>query len=331
MLGKFGIGLLRWFISLASDSPMMPASAIRRGPMRRLTRRVGGAFLYVVGLMLLVADSPAIPRAGAAPEADAVPDANAVPDAAVPALPAKPGRLVRVPLPIVGNADTQVIAACRRAIADMPPGDDRPVLVLEFSSNDGQTGAGSDFERSLKLARFLSSREASAVETVAYIPHALKGHAVLAAMACEGIIMAPDAVIGDAGLDEPAEQMTDATVRSGYREIANRRRTIPAEVALAMLDKSVELLKVETDVSPEFVLRSDLDELKQKHSIHSQTVLSPPGQFALFTGSEARSEGFAKYLASDRAVLAQALSVPRQDLEDDPSLFGEWHPCARGA
>ncbi len=284
--------------------------------MRRLTRRAGGVLLCVVGLLLLVADSPAGPRDGAAPEGDRE----------RPAPQAKTGRLVRVPLPIVGNADTQVIAAARRAMADMPAGDDRPVLVLEFSSNNGQTGAGSDFERSLKLARFLSSREASSVETVAYIPQALKGHAVLAAMACESIIMAPDALIGDAGLDEPAEQMTDATVRSGYREIANRRRTIPAEVALAMLDKSVELLKVETDVSPEFVLRGDLDELKQKHSIHSQIVLSPPGEFALFTGSEARSQGFAKYLAPDRAAVAQALSVPQRELEDDPSLFGEWRP-----
>jgi len=95
--------------------------------------------------------------------------------------------------------------------------------------------------------------------------------------------------------------MTDPTVRSGYSEIANRRRTIPAEVALAMLDKNLELLKVETEVSPEFVLKGDLETLKQKHTIQSQKVLSPPGQFALFTGSEARSEGFAKYLAADRA------------------------------
>ncbi len=73
-------------------------------------------------------------------------------------------------------------------------------------------------------------------------------------------------------------------MRSGYREIANRRRTIPAEVALAMLDKNVELLKVETEVSPEFVLKSELDALKERHTIHSQEVLSPAGQFAQFTG-----------------------------------------------
>ncbi len=290
---------------------MMPASAIRREPLRRRSRRVGGVFACLAALLLMAADE--------APQSD-------ISDAQKPAPAVKAGRLIRVPLPLIGNADTQVIAAARKAIADLPSAGERPVLVLEFSSSDNQTGQGSDFERSLKLARFLSSGEASTVETVAYIPKALKGHAVLAAMACEAIIMGPDAVLGEAGLDEPAEQLTDPTIRSGYREIANRRRTIPAEVALAMLDKNVELLKVETEVSPEFVLKSDLPELKKKHSIHSQQVLSPPGEFALFTGSEARSEGFAKYLADNRAALARALSIPAKDLEDDPSLWGAWRP-----
>ncbi len=124
----------------------------------------------MAGLLLLAADHKAVPAEDAAAD---------------PASKLKVGRLIRVPLPITGNADTQVIAAARKAMAEMPVGDDRGVLVLEFSSNDKHSGEGSDFERSLKLARFLSSREASAVETVAYIPEALKGHAVLAAMACE--------------------------------------------------------------------------------------------------------------------------------------------------
>jgi membrane-bound ClpP family serine protease len=267
----------------------------------------------LAGVLLLAADN----RPPLAPAADAPAGGIDPPTAAS-------GRLVRVPLPITGNADTLVIAAAQKAIDDMPPGPQRPVLVLEFASNDNQTGAGSDFERSLKLARHLSGGNAGTAKTVAFIPKALKGHAVLAAMACEEIVMAPDAVIGEAGLDEPPEEATDPTIRSGYREIANRRRTIPAEVALAMLDKNVELLKVETEVSPEFVLKTDLAALKERHTIQSQQVLSPPGQFALFTGHEARELGFVTYLAADRPELAGALSLPVEALDDDPSLSGGW-------
>jgi membrane-bound ClpP family serine protease len=274
---------------------------------------VGGVLACLAGVLLLAADN------------QPAPDAKVGEAAAPPPAPAM-GRLVRVPLPLTGNADTQVIAAVQKAIDDMPPGRERGVLVLEFSSVDNQTGQGSDFERSLKLARYLSGRKASTAKTVAYIPKALKGHAVLAAMACEEIVMAPEAVMGEAGLDEPAEEATDPTVRSGYREIANRRRTIPAEVALAMLDKNLELLKVETEVSPEFVLKEDLEKLKERHTIQSQKVLSPPGQFALFTGREARELGFVKYLAEDRPALARALSLVPESLVDDPSLGGGWRP-----
>ena len=117
-------------------------------------------------------------------------------------------------------------------------------------------------------------------------------------------------------------------MRSGYQEIANRRRTIPGEVALGMLDKNVEVLKVETEVSPEFVLRSELDELKKKHTIQSVKVLSRAGQLAQFSGRKARELGFVKFLAADRGALAKALSLPANALDDDPSLAGGWRACA---
>ena len=138
--------------------------------------------------------------------------------------------------------------------------------------------------------------------------------------------MAPDARIGEAGLDEPAQEAINPTVLSGYQMIANRRRTIPGEVALGMLDKNVEVLKVETEVSPEFVLASELDAFRKTHTIQSQRVLSRAGQLAQFTGREARELGFVKYLAPDRATLAKALSLPAAALEDDPSLWDDWRP-----
>ncbi len=302
---------------------MSQACAIRGGNFRCGVRRVFGLALSLAGLMLLTAQ--AAPE-NATVRPDEVPPAGTGPDAS------EVGRLVRVPLPITGTVDTQVKRAAQKALAELKPGDSRPVLVFEFaaveepSGQGKQSGQGSDFSRALALARYLSSRELSEVKTVAYIPHAVKGHAVLVAMACEEIIMAPDALVGRAGVDEPAEEAIDPTVRSGYSEIANRRRTVPAPVALAMLDRNVEVLKVETELSPEFVLRAELEELKKKHTIQNQQALNRPGEFAEFTGREARELGFVKYLANDRDALARALSLSPEMLEDDPSLAGEWRP-----
>jgi membrane-bound serine protease (ClpP class) len=281
------------------------------------------------------ADSPvagAIEKGAVDKPADAeLPPAAAVGDAAK-ALPGEdaqkanhpPGRLIRVPLPITGSVDSQVERAVERALVELPKGAGRPILVFEFYPTRNKVGEGSDFGRALNLANFLSSRRVSSAKTVAFIPKTIKGHGVLAAMACEEIVMAPDAEIGDAGVDLRPEEAIDPTIRSGYYQIADRRKTIPAQVALGMLDRDAEVLQVETEVSTEFVLRSELDELKRKHTIQAEKVLIPAGQLGIFSGRVARELGFVKYLAADRAALAKALGLPISALEDDPTLGGEW-------
>ena len=289
----------------------------QRESVGQLARIAGGLGCLLAGMLLLTADLKAPPRlawAGARDDDRGEADGRGM------------GRLIRIPLPLTDSADNQVKRAVQKSLAEMAHGKQRGVLVFEFTSSENQSGRGSAFGRALDLAKFLSSQEASAAKTVAYIPGHLKGHAVLVAMACEEIVMAPDATIGEAGIDQPPEEPIDATERSGYQEIANRRRTIPGEVALGMLDKNVEVLKVETEVSPEFVLASNLDELKKKHTITSQEVLKRPGELADFTGREARELGFVKYLAADRQALARRCRWRPAALQDDPSLVGDWHP-----
>lgn len=237
------------------------------------------------------------------------------------------GRLIRVALPFseAANTDAQAKRAIGRALAEFPKSGERPTLVLEFAADKGQFGEGTDFGRALGLARYLSSRELANVKTVAFVPRTIKGHGVLPIMACEEIVMAADAELGEAGIDEDSAVGVDPTVLSGYKQIADRRRTIPPPVALGMIDKEVEVLKVETEVAPEFVLRRDLDAFKKEHAVQSETVIKRPGELGRFSGREGRELGFVKYLASDRDALAKALSLPQHALEADPSDGGDWH------
>ena len=213
-------------------------------------------------------------KAGDAKAPDAKADAGAKPagdekpagDAKAPERPV--GHLVRVPVPIEGNVDSQVRTAVNRLLATMPKGGPPPVIVFEFTP-ETEDGKGSDFSRALALAQFIAeNHDLSRVKTVAYIPKTIKGHAVLVAMACEEIIMAPDAQIGDAGADET---IIGPTIRSGYKEIAVARKTIPPALALGMLDKNLKVLKVLTEQGTDIILSSDLDEL-EKH----RSVLKPP-------------------------------------------------------
>jgi len=292
-------------------------------------RRSCGWLMIVFGLFVLLAadakDAPDQPDAKPA-VADADQGEPAPPDLADKAS-APFGRLIRIPLPITGNVDTRIQQIVERVLAEIPKDSKtRPVLVFELAPVQNELGGQSAFGRALELAQFLSSRELSGVKTVAYIPKSIAGHAALVAMACEEIVMAPDATIGDAGLDEPAYEPINSTVRDGYSRIAGRRRTIPPEVALGMLDKDLEVLKVETDLSREFVLRSGLEELRKKRAVQSEDVVKRPGELARFSGREARELGFVKFLAANRAAVAKALGLPKEALDEDPSLDAEWRP-----
>jgi membrane-bound serine protease (ClpP class) len=238
--------------------------------------------------------------------------------------PAQPGmgRLVRVPLPITGTVDTRIKVAVDRLLETLPKDGPRPILVFEFAPKDENAVQGSEFERSLALARYLASERFSRVRTVAYLPQSVRGHAVLAVMACEEIIMAPRAELGKAGIDESS---IDPTVRGGYAEIADRRRTIVAPIALGMLDKELVVYRVETDGGPRYVFADELEELKRTATVRAIDTIIPAGEMGYFTGTELRNKhGFVSYLASDRAELARALKLPAGSIELDPSLEGDW-------
>jgi membrane-bound serine protease (ClpP class) len=266
-------------------------------------------------------EEPAAPPVAEAEEADKPADP--------PAVAARQVALVKLRLPITGNDDTIYQARLQRAIDQLHAGpagegDRRPLLVIEFAPS--QEGGATEFERALRLARFLVSDEMARVKTLAYLPHTVEGHAVLVALACEEIAMAPEAQLGRAGADEDNARPLEPGIRASYEQIAEARRTAPPAVVLAMVDRAAELVRLETDRGVEYALGSDLESLREERAVVSEDVLAPAGTLAVFTGREAREEGIAKYLVPDREALARALAVPSEALNEDQSIAGEWRP-----
>ncbi len=277
------------------------------------------------GLFALIAAASDLPAA----------DAQELPaDAPADAAESSTGRLIRIRLPITGNVDHSVEQAIRRAIDELKPDDkpansgQRPTLVLKFDPGQTEFGRGSEFEDSLKLARFLVSPALDGIRTVAYVPESIKGHAVLVAVACEQIVMASGAEIGDAGADHSDDNPIDDTVRGGYEQIARSRRTVPVDVALGMLDPSLQLLRVETEDGPQFVLAKDLDALRKTKTIAEDKteVIFGPGVPGVLSGRQAKQYGIAAYLAEDADEAAIRLGLSRQAMQEDPFLDGDINP-----
>ena len=140
--------------------------------------------------------------------------------------------------------------------------------------------------------------------------------------------MAPAAEIGEAGIDETT---IDPPTRDAYKQIADAHKVIPAAVALGMLDKDLKVLKVVTGTDTEFILSSEMDELKKHRAVQTVDELTPrPG---LYSGRRGRSElGFVSYLASDRAEVARALDLPVEAMRPRPRAAGARFRCpSRGS
>lgn len=235
------------------------------------------------------------------------------------------GRLVKLRLPITGDADRTLQGVLQRTtdLLEQQPGDGRPVLIIEFTGDT--TSGASEYERCLSLSRFVL-RELTGVKTVAYLPRGAKGHAVLVALACEEIALGPDAEFGEAALGEDPAKPVEPAMAAVYSETAQARRSVPMAIARGMVDRQAEVLKVESDTGIDFVLRSDLDAFKQDHAVATEEVLSAAGSLALFTGREARDLGFVKYRLANDQSLARALGLPPDAVREDQSTIAEWKP-----
>lgn len=260
-----------------------------------------------------------VPAAGTEAAADVPPDLGTA-------------KLLSIRLPLTGDSDGQIKSTIDRAVDQLTRvphrGDRRPLLILEIAPGRRQGGHGedTDFERALSVARHLTSQRISAVKTVAYVPRTIKGHGVLMVLACEEIVMSPDAELGEAGIRDSERATVESSVVSAYQQIARARRTVPEAIVLGMLDRRREVLKVETDKGTEFVLRDELESLQRDHTIVSQETLIPAGALGSFSGREGREFGFVKLLAADRATLARGLAVPAEAVMEDQSLVGNWRP-----
>lgn len=228
------------------------------------------------------------------------------------------GHLIRVPLPITGEVDTRVKGMINEVVARVQPTERRPILILEFRGDDeGSPKAGSQFERSLSLARYLAGESLNQVRTVAYLSGTIHGHTVLPVLACEEIIAHPGAELGQAGIDE---EFVDDTVRRGYSEIAERRRTVPVPIVMGMLDGGPAVYKVKTLDGVRYVSEDKLEELQKTTAVESVNKVIPEGEMGSFSGGDLRMKLFASHLARDRVELATALGLPVGGIDEDPTL-----------
>ena len=227
---------------------------------------------------------------------------------------------VAVRLPITGGRDNAIRAAILRQLDRLQsPSGRRGQLVLQFDATSDEYASDSDFGRSLELARFLTSSQMANVKTIAYLPDGAQGHAVLVALACEDIVMAPDALLGPVVRNK---QRVDETVRAAYKDIAGRRRTVPPPLAVALADPSVRAVRGITEVGDQVVLSERVPTLREEVQVlHVEDVGPRP---LVLSGRRCREIGIVQLLVAGTADLARSLDINPEQLVLDPSMERGW-------
>ncbi len=254
--------------------------------------------LLLVALVALTLFSPSTAEASgnaAVQESD--------PPAAEPA--ARQAWMVRVGLPIGHQTVQQVEQVLSNLARQAPPvvrPENRPIVILEFATDRGQDGSGSQLPDCMKLAQLLASEEMNRLQTVAWIPAprdasqislpgaapdrrppGLYGHAVLVAISADLIALDQSMHIGHANIDAPQR---DPLAIDIYRNLTSRRLTIPVEVAVAMVDPDIELYSVKNAGKDELVDAARLRELETAGALAETTTLAQAGQTARLDGAQ---------------------------------------------
>jgi membrane-bound serine protease (ClpP class) len=247
--------------------------------------------------------------AAAAPEAAPAPPRAAAADTV-------PGQFFPIVEPITSETITQVRSAARQFIDRHAARGVEPVVVFEFQPGDDPQ-AVSEFGVAYDLANLISTRLAGARMTVAYVPRPLKGYAVLAALACEEIVMGAEASIGPI---TPDDQPVDPARRELLRGLAVRTGRDP-DLLIGMLDREADLRAVRTaDRQLHYVFAANLAQFKQTHQVLDEAPAWEGGRRGVLDARKARERGFVKLLADTPAEVARFYKLAGQSSAADPTL-----------
>lgn len=251
--------------------------------------------------------------------------------------------LVHVPLPIntrVASEVSQSLQQLRDKTQAANQGDARPIVVLQFETDRGGNGAGSSFTACLELAQLLTSPDMNRLRTVAYVPGnrvpvgdappavagsensaKLIGHAVLVAIAAEELAIDESAKLGSANVDEPQVNLLAIDV---YRNLAERRLSLPVEVVTAMIDPRQSLYRVTLADSERLVDQATLEQLERAGSVVQSETLTTAGSVGEFTAATLARLSVNVQPVQSRQQLANRLRINLAELDSLTLSQRQW-------
>lgn len=225
-----------------------------------------------------------------------------------------PGQFFTIEQPIRTEVLERLEASTRSIVERAAAQNQRALLIFEVRPGKSEFGVAYD------LADFIQKKLAGPL-TVAYVPEPLSGYGVLAVLACDEIVMGPAAALGPI---TPADEEVRNDLREALRTLATRQVRDP-DLLIGMLDRNTDLRRVKTaEGRAHYVLAERMAEFRKTHSVIDDQPAWDAGGRGVLTAERARSEGFVKQVAENRAEVARAYNLA--GAADDPTLAQEISP-----
>jgi membrane-bound serine protease (ClpP class) len=213
--------------------------------------------------------------------------------------------------PIDGDEIGNLRAAVQTYLDGAAGRGERPVLVFEFRPGDSAPGRSS-FGSAVDLADLIAREFAGAKQTVAYVPQSLSGFAVLPVLACDEIVLGPDASLGPIA---PADRPVTDRERAAVTDLARLKGRDP-DLLLGLLEPSRDLREVRTAAGTRFVLKENLEAFAKEHAVLDERS-AWEGSRGVLTPEHARRT-IVKLTAESPSAVAEWYGLPSTAI--DPTL-----------
>lgn len=196
-------------------------------------------------------------------------------------------------------AKNRIAAAVNAAAKD---GVEKIIFDLQISQKSG-------FGECFGLARSIAQLQGSVKQKIAYVGKPLLGHGILIALACDEIVIADGAKIGDAFLETPDGEPLKVELE-GYREIASLKGHDPWLVS-SMTSKDLRLFQIRTNAGGRrYMPENEIEKFAQGNRIVERKVVKEAGVRAVYSSKDARDLGLAKFTAGSLREAASLYGVP---------------------
>lgn len=228
-------------------------------------------------------------------------------------------------IPVKGVIDLGLSSFIKRSILEAKE-NNAQAIILEIDTFGGRVDAAVEITDALEKVK--------PIPTIAFIDDQAWSAGALISLACSKIIMSPGSSIGSAeprvmgvaNKDELSDEKTVSALRAKFKSLA-QSNNYPVNLALAMVDKDIEVKQVKIKDEIKILTIQEIEELKsgqyKENEIQIIKTINPKGKLLNLTANDAREFGLTEAVIDNRPGLIKYLKLEDKNVVETRITWSE--------